>query len=61
LVGTAADPAKRSFFKVAVGRATPSISLRAVRLSNGVPANGRSISGCGSKETTPPGRGSKSV
>jgi hypothetical protein len=33
-----ADPTKSSLYEVYVGRATPSISLRAVRLSNGVPA-----------------------
>jgi hypothetical protein len=33
-----AGPTDPFAFKVAVGRATPSISLRAVRLSNGVPA-----------------------
>jgi len=39
LVGAVADPTTHPVFKVAVGRVTPSISLRAVRLSNGVPAN----------------------
>jgi hypothetical protein len=43
LIGTVADPTKRSDSRVSVGRATPSISLRAVRLSNGVPAEKRTI------------------
>ena len=54
MVGAVADPTKRSVFKVVVGRATPSISLRAVRLSNGVPANTRCISGCGLARDHPP-------
>ena len=54
MVGAVADPTKRSVFKVGVGRATPSISLRAVRLSNGVPANTRCIFSCGlARDHTP--------
>ena len=53
-VGTVADPTKQNVLKVIVGRATPSISLRAVRLSNGVPACSESISGCGlARDHTP--------
>jgi hypothetical protein len=44
LFGTVADPTKRCSAEYAVGRATPSISLRAVRLSNGAPASIRFIS-----------------
>jgi hypothetical protein len=43
MVGAVADPTKSSIFKISVGLATPSISLRAVRLSNGVPVNMRSF------------------
>ncbi len=57
LVGTVADPTKQNVLKVVVGRATPSISLGTVRLSNGVPACNKSISGCGlARDHTPPVR-----
>ena len=56
-----ADPPKQNVLKLVVGRATPSISLRAVRLSNGVPACSKPNSGCWLARDHPPGPGSDSL
>jgi hypothetical protein len=47
LVGAVADPKESCLFKGAVGRATPSISLGALRPSKGAPANRMCFSACG--------------